>query len=202
MTTKIVISLVCGVLAAAHLLWPGIKPDATTLVLLVLGLMPWLTSVIKSIELPGGFKIDLQEVKAATEKVAGVGAPTPRTLAAATDQDSSLRLLNAVASSNPSLALVGLRIEIEKRLVAIAERSDLAIQQRPGGSVLRALTQKEILKGDVAAGLSELIALGNRAAHGASVEPSAAEWALSAAPAVLAVLDKTLLSGDRNAPVG
>lgn len=40
----------------------------TTLVLLVVAILPWLAGAIRSVELPGVIKIELRDVKAATEK--------------------------------------------------------------------------------------------------------------------------------------
>ena len=54
---KYTISLLALVIALAHLIWPDIRIDAITVTLLVVAVLPWLSSVFKSIELPGGLKI-------------------------------------------------------------------------------------------------------------------------------------------------
>jgi hypothetical protein len=46
-----------------HLIWPGLYIDAITVTLLFVGLAPWLSSVFKSLEFPGGWKIEFQEIK-------------------------------------------------------------------------------------------------------------------------------------------
>src|SRR5882672_10653419 len=69
MKIKILISLICIAGLAVHLTWPAFKIDLITLILVIVGVLPWTASIIKSLELPGGFKIELQDVKAATDKV-------------------------------------------------------------------------------------------------------------------------------------
>lgn len=64
-----IITVICFLLFAAHLVWPRLSLDVTSTILLIVALLPWLAPVIKSIELPGGFKIEVQDLKAATEKV-------------------------------------------------------------------------------------------------------------------------------------
>ena len=42
---------------AAHLIWPALKIDAITVLLLVVALLPWLGGLLESLELPGGYKL-------------------------------------------------------------------------------------------------------------------------------------------------
>src|SRR5207249_11615303 len=63
------ITVVALFLALAHLLFPSIKIDFVVLVLLLLAALPWLAPLVKSVELPGGLKIELQDVKEAAEVV-------------------------------------------------------------------------------------------------------------------------------------
>jgi len=187
MKTKIAISTVCVILGAAHLIWPDVKVDMATLVLLVVAILPWLAAVIRSVELPGGFKIELQDVKAATEKVtggkaAGAGPAQP-------PMGEDIQFLRDVAGTDPNLALVGLRIEIERRLSQLAELAQIPSTRRSAGVMLRDLIAREQIDRQTAAGLGDLIALGNQAAHGAEVSSNAAAWALDTSPLILEVLD-------------
>jgi hypothetical protein len=70
--------LTCGTLTAgatavavSHAIWPGVKIDGVTLGLIGLAILPWLAPIIKSVELPGIGKIELQEVKAQVEELRG-----------------------------------------------------------------------------------------------------------------------------------
>jgi hypothetical protein len=172
-------------IAATRMLWPDSPIDAITLGLLVVAVLPWLSTLIKSAELPGGFKIEFQDVQAAGAKVTESQAdahtltPTP----APSHIDMSER--------DPNLALVGLRIEIEKRLRALAERHGLDDTPSISRIVLQ-LRDLGVLNDPSVSGLQELVMAGNQAAHGASVDPRAAAWAIDYGPQVLAVLERKL----------
>jgi hypothetical protein len=51
------------VLIVAHLCWPDISIDPITVTLFVIGIVPWLSSIFKSLEFPGGGKLEFQELK-------------------------------------------------------------------------------------------------------------------------------------------
>ncbi|MCZ6528930.1 MAG: hypothetical protein O6949_01180 [Chloroflexi bacterium] len=55
-------------LAAVHLLVPDIKIDAITIALLILAMAPWLAPLLKTIELPGGWKFEFRELKEKVEQ--------------------------------------------------------------------------------------------------------------------------------------
>lgn len=191
-------------LAVVHVLWPSLGIDFVTISLLVVAIIPWILPVLKSLELPGGVKIEFKDVKQATEKVTQVTiqpanathrvTSTEPKLTLQPQTDDSLATLRHIASTDPKLAFVGFRIEVEKRILAIAERAALQAQQRPLTRIVRDLQEREILPGSVASGLSDLIALGNRAAHGADVTPDAVDWLLDIGPSLLGALDDVLNS--------
>lgn len=199
MRTRIFITIAALALAAGHNIWPEIKVDLITLIFIVVAMLPWLASVIKSLELPGGFKIELNDVKAATEKVSSIPSGssantrderTPPSLPEyAEPYEPTIKALREVAQTDPRLALVGLRIELEKRLTQLAETKGIDSTRKSASAIVRALQQKEVMHPEVAVGLSELVALGNSAAHGAQVTPAAADWALESAPLILSILD-------------
>lgn len=181
---KISVTFIALAIAVIRLVWPDLKLDAITLGLLVLALLPWLQSLIKSAEFPGGWKIEFQDVQAAGQQIMGATPP-----ASITDEHQPSYL--SVADTDPNLAIVGLRIEIERRLRTLAQRHDLP-ENKPLITIIRDLSMKRILKGTVAQGLYELIKAGNNAAHGASVEHDAATWAIQSGPTILAYLDNLI----------
>jgi len=62
---KVAFTVVPLALLAAHTRWPDLLPaNSVTLALLVLAVLPWLDSLIKAAELPGGWKIEFRELKA------------------------------------------------------------------------------------------------------------------------------------------
>lgn len=63
------------ILVGVHLYWPNLKIDGITLGLLAFAVLPWLRSIIKSVELPGGLKVELQNY--AQDTVDTAPAPVP-----------------------------------------------------------------------------------------------------------------------------
>ena len=199
MKTKVTILVACIVLAIAHNIWPSVKIDLATMALVVVAIraLPWLAGVIRSIEIPGGFKIELNDVKAATEKVAAGRVAKATSSGMATDRVDRA-LLSEVGERDPNLALVGLRIEIERRLSRLASAIGISSNRRSAGFLLRDLVSREAVDPETAAGLADLIALGNQAAHGADVSRSAASWAIESGPLVLGVLDTLIAESPAN----
>lgn len=60
---RVGITVTALLITLAHLIWPSLNIDAITVTLLFVALAPWLSSVFKSLELPGGWKIEFQEMK-------------------------------------------------------------------------------------------------------------------------------------------
>jgi hypothetical protein len=92
--------------------------------------------------------------------------------------------------TSPELALVGLRIELEKRLRALAELNRIEYWDRKSlGRLVRELGEREVLPQTATGPLLDLVAIGNRAAHGAEVTEDAAKWARGLGPVLLRTLD-------------
>ena len=182
---KVGISSAAGLLIITRLIWPDIKIDAISIGLLIVALIPWLTSLVESMKFPGGWEIKLRDIEEAGKKVtetrpAAEGAELPKFL--------------AVAEQDPNLALVALRIEVENRLRALAEKHSVSsIGQL--SRLIRDLQQKEVLNRPAFNGLQEIVMAGNRAAHGARVEPALADWSFTNGNAILSILDDELKKG-------
>ena len=167
------------------------------------------SGVIKKLELPGGIKIELADVKAAADKVVHgwASAKLPLFTLSATGtttvpkSDTSqtqipikdpIASIREIASTDSNLSLVAFRIEIEKRIREIAESCQIGTNSAPIGKLIRELQNSQILPYDVSTGLMELVALGNRAAHGVEVEPNAADWVLDIGSSIILQLDNIL----------
>lgn len=176
-----------GALAFAfvHLIWPTLTIDLITLILFVVAIIPWLAPIFKSIEFPGGWKIEFQELQKAAQRAeqAGLLSPPPQSTAVA---DYTFQ---RVAEQDPNLALAGLRIEIEKRLVALAEKHGIEARSRGVGQLLRLLSDRGVLGQQERSVLADLTALLNSAVHGATVDRRATEWAIEVGPRLLRALD-------------
>lgn len=183
---KIGFTLVALAIFAARILFPKLNIDAVSLGLLVFAILPWLSPLIKSAEIPGVGKIEFRDVRAAAEKITSGKNVVPMAASPGAEQSYI-----AIADQDPRLALIGLRLDLEKRLRELADRTGVRKNQ-PLISLTRELEKKEILHPSSGAGLRELIFYGNEAAHGAAVGADVATSAVEYGPKVLAFLDAKL----------
>ena len=183
---KAVITIVALGVIALRVYYPDLKIDAVTFGLMVVAILPWLSELIESAKFPGGWEVKFRDVKEAGAKVT-TSSPPPALAAPQPEQPSFI----VVAEHDPNLALVGLRIEIEKRIREFARLHHLD-ERRPLSQLLRECTHRELLPRDTVAGLQELVIAGNEAAHGARVQEGVAEWAVEVGPRILASLDEHL----------
>ena len=184
------------------MLIPSITIDTITLVLIVLAALPWLIENIKEFEIPGVVKITLPDAKAVTDKIEEdrIVLVSPAelklkgyapTVVVSEKPDTTIDILRSVADSDPNLALVGFRIEVEKRITRLAQLNGLSTERRGLHRLIRELSDRKILSSSATGGLLDLVALANRAAHGAEVTRDAAEWVLDVGPSILRQLDVT-----------
>ena len=179
------ITFVALLVALAHLIWPQLTIDAITVILLFIALVPWLAPLFKSLELPGGWKLQFQDFERAQIKAdkAGLLSESIETKA---KKDYSFQL---VAEEDPKLALAGLRIEIENRLTEIAESNGLSGEKAGVGRLLRILSAKNLLSQEQRSVLADMVNLLNAAVHGGDIDNRAAEWALDVGPRLLNTLE-------------
>lgn len=191
--------ITCGglLLLGIHIIWPNFKIDAVSFGLILVAILPWLSSLIESAEFPGGWKIKFRDIQQAGAKIIGSEDSTTTTTTTTTtlppealESESKLTYLEVI-DHDPNLALVGLRIEIEKRIRELADIEELKLNQ-PLPRLLRELQYKSILNHSTFSGLQEIVMAGNQAAHGAKVEPSIADWALTYGPDILLALDRKI----------
>jgi len=182
--TKIAVTAIAAVALVIRFVFPNVTIDGVALGLIVVAVLPWLASLIKAAEFPGGWKIEFQDVADAAERAVGSASAVP----SASKQERSFVVM---ADDDPNLALVKLRIEIERRLRALAARYGL-VASRPLPTVIDDLQGNGYLPAETASGLRDLVILGNRAAHGVPVSPRAAMSAITFAPGILGVLDEKL----------
>jgi len=212
---KFLISFGAIILLLVHMFWPSLGIDLTSIALLIVAVFPFSASLlkqlassgVKSLELPGGIKIELAETKAATDKiirgwanielsgftVKATGAVSePDTTKTTVPTEDPIATIREVSNTDPNLSLVAFRIEIEKRIRKIAESYQLQSHRTSLGKLIRELQNKTILPPEVSGGLMDLVAIGNRAAHGVEVEPGAAEWVLDFGASIILKLDNII----------
>ncbi|KAA3610304.1 MAG: hypothetical protein D8M58_06205 [Calditrichaeota bacterium] len=176
----IIFSILSFVLLVLHLVFPNFKIDTIALSLFILAFLPWILPYLKNLELPGGIKIELRDIKEATEKVTGKLI----TVSGKIEEESSMSanptvispdpmaILLKVAEHDPNLGLIGFRIELEKRILDIAQKNSIE-SRLPLFPLLRSLYKKNIITENVFEGLKTLIDIANHAAHGEKVNEEA-----------------------------
>ena len=163
-TSKIAISIVAILIAIAHVTFPTIAIDATTLILLFVALVPWILPFVKSIDIPGVGSIDLQDAKSATDKVMKTITPPTGSISVTGEKpsvkvtigDTDITNLWTVFEADPNLALVGFRIEIERRLRQITEKAGIEGSRKPLCRLARELEVNRVLPAEVVSGIVEM----------------------------------------------
>lgn len=181
------ITLSVLLLALAHLIWPSLTIDAITLALVVIAIIPWLGPLFKSIKLPGGLEVEYKDLEETTERLESTGL-----LPATPNAPPPTLAFLLVAQEDPNLALAGLRIEIEKRLFALAEKTGGMPRKRGVGGYLLYLRDKGVLTQEQHSVLADMIGLLNSAVHGAEVRKDIAAWAMDVGPKLLTELDRRI----------
>jgi len=184
-----IVTAVALALAFVHLVWPRIAVDAITITLFFIAIVPWLAPIFKSIEFPGGWKVEFRDLQKAAARADSAGLLATAMEAAAQNE----HLFQRVAEQDPNLALAGLRIEIEKRLVSLAQEKGIDARKPGIGTLLRELSEKQVLNSDERSVLMDLVGLLNNAVHGAQVDPRATIWAIDIGPRLLKGLDQKLV---------
>ena len=181
-------SLIAVGAAVAHAFFPEVKIDSTTAALLLIAAAPWLGVYFKSLELPGGVKIQYHDLKAVEAKARDVGLIKSPEATATTTTDRAV--YERIATEDPNLALAGLRIEIERALVLLGASQGITATHGPILWIARELTKDGTLPEGTVSVLTDLLPLLNKAVHGAQVDQRSVEWALGAGAEILAALKK------------
>lgn len=193
---KILISAGAVALIVGHAIWPSLTIDTITLGLLIVALLPWASSFISSAKFPGGWEVKFQDLKQASNKIEAAAQASPAAASSISPSGSfnSAPFSNSVPPAvqvDPNLALVSVRIEIEKRLRALASNNNLQANVSLN-RMLGDLAKKEVLPEQVVGPLRDIIAAGNSAAHGATVEPQVQQWVAESGAEVIGILDNLL----------
>jgi hypothetical protein len=179
---SITISFVSGIFLIFHLLYPTAAIDPITITLFIIAIAPWMGSIFKSIEIPGGIKIDYQELKEISKELKDTGLISEPSKTQ-TYEESTFQSLN------PTLQLANLRIEIEKRIRHLAELQGIIDLNKPLSQVISDLYQKEALSHDELEVLRRLLRVLNSAVHGKEIDEPVFLWAMDKGPQILAGLD-------------
>lgn len=201
---QISVTIGAVLLLVLHLIFPNVKVDAVSVVLLFFVVLPWIIPFLKSFELPGGFKIELQDVVDITQKIKDVKIqpsvpkellPKKVTISEFSGRDEVERL-KIIAKADPNLALAGLRLALERQIRGVSAGEKIANSDRaPLHSLLKELNLKGILPKGSNEGIQATLHLLNKAVHGAKITPEVAEQVVDTVHAHLGTLSYDNLYG-------
>jgi len=187
---QLLISSIAILLAIVHIVLPNLTVDLITVALLIIAIIPWLGSLFRVVELPGGIKVEYQELEKVTESAKRAGLL--KTKSTKSLPMARKPVYQDIALEDPNLALAGLRIEIEKRLIEIANSHNIKTHKTSVGTLSRILKDQKILTDQEYSALSDMIVMLNSAVHGAVVERDAVKWALDTGNQILHALDEKI----------
>jgi uncharacterized protein YecT (DUF1311 family) len=192
--TKIIISIIATLTAIAHLIFPKVSIDIITVILIALAIIPWLETLFKSVELPGGVKLEFQELEKIEKEAKKIGliSSVEVTEKVEVNKNNPKYYFVEIAEKNQELALVSLRIEIEKRLREIATKYSIETQKYSVIKLIDALAQKNILTIQETTVLKDMISTLNHAAHGVEYDERNAQWVIDNGPAIVDSLENRI----------
>ena len=206
--TQFGISIFAGTILLIHLLEPGFAVDAITISLIIIGIIPWLTPLFKSLELPGVLKVEFSEdVKKKVEEGAAESGlistpPAERAGLNVTNEDKrDRRLLERIADEDLRAALSVLRVEIEIALGRLAQLHGIDRQYRGISALLRQLNGEGVLNHAQTSVLMELIRLLNMAVHGGDFSDEDGKWAMDVGCSILDTLEKMVYEAEGTKPI-
>lgn len=188
MIVRILITIIAVGFIFVHLLYPDLKVDSITMILFLFAIIPWITHIFETLELPGGWKFTFRKLEATGKKAEQLGMISNEIA----KNDENKYSFQVVGSNDPNLALAGLRIEIEKRLKILAERNDIGTNMQGIGRLLQILSNRNIIGQEERSLLADMIGLLNEAVHGAKMDYRAYSWAMDFGPRILKALDEKI----------
>lgn len=146
--------------------------DTISLILVAIILLSPFIAAIRRIKI-GEFEaeIDSEEVKKVTEEVSSSLPEAPQDTQPPSDEPIAIQAIRELAKTDRVIALAKLRIEIETTLRKLLIRSGTR-QDRKTYSLIqitRDLAVREVFSRDLAASISDVISLCNRAIHGETI---------------------------------
>ena len=190
---KWTISVIAIILTVVHIIFPKLNIDLITVFLLALAIIPWLESLFKSVELPGGLKFEFQDLERIELEAKEAGLLNNEISEKEEGYNYDYPFIE-LAKTNQSLALVSLRIEIEKRLRLIAEKFSIDANRNSMSRILKILSQKGILSPQEDSTIRDMIYTLNQAAHGVDFDERTAEWIIDNGPQIVYSLDSKINS--------
>lgn len=183
------ISLLCISLIIIHAIFPQFSIDSTTIALIIILIFPWLLPYIKTAKLPGGFEISTREIQQLEEVTARSAIGTIFVAMRPPTRRRPPSTYFTLFKTDPNLALASLRLDIERKLRAIAKKRQMDVRRLPLWQVLKVLHDREIIGPSEFESLKMIIKICNKAVHTEKVDPDLALRVLDIGELALRYLD-------------
>jgi hypothetical protein len=192
LTLKIIITITAVGLATVHIIYPKINIDYITVILMGMALIPWVEPLFKSVGLPGGINFRFQDLEILETEAEEAGL-----ISLDNYNNESVTLTPKydfieIADKNPELAILSLRIEIEKKLRQLATFNNITTANLSANGILEQLEQKKILNQNESTVLKKMLPLLNRAAHKTVNDKRLSNWVLEKGPSIINNLEKKI----------
>lgn len=172
----------CFLAVAAYDTW---LDELTVIAATFIGLaaLPWLLDLFDKITLPGGVEIELARVRKVLDS---------QDIRPTKSDTEPLEFI----PEDPNLALVALRIELEKRLRSMysTKNEKSAARSQSIYSIVSHLVSEDLLDRELGEAIRDMLPSMNRAAHGEEVPESIRSWVVANGPRLLAALDQVNVS--------
>lgn len=178
------ITVCCITFILLHIFFPKIGIDAITLTLLTLSFIPWLAPLFKSLELPGGWKFEFQELERVKKEAEKVGLISEKT------KTEKYQFIE-ISKDYPNLALAGLRMELEKSLKNLAIRKGVNMERKQGLTrTIRELSRTCVLSEEEVVVLLDMAGTLNQGVHGLDLDERTVNWVMEVGPKILKAIEE------------
>src|SRR5690348_3395669 len=144
---QVSVSTIAILVALVHIIFPKVSIDAITVSLLVVAVVPWLAPLFKSLQLPGGLKVEFQDLEKVSEQAIQADLITKENIKQTYNNQTSNEEYSFVkiAEADQGLALTGLRIEIEKTLRVLARHYGFEDKNATISRIIQNLAYNDII---------------------------------------------------------
>lgn len=181
-----IITTTAVVLIIVHILFPHLAIDSTSLGLIVIAITPWLSPLFKSLEFPGGLKVEYQDLEKTEKQIQKAGL-----LPKSSVKKMIKKEFLPSTMEDPNLALAWLRIEVEKRLRELAQKKGLSNEHNIH-DLLFMLYANDVINDEEREALVDVTAILNKSMQGVEVEPTVTDWTIEVGPRLLKGLENKL----------
>jgi len=196
---SMVLAAVISVFLIAHLFYPGLTIDTTTIGLLGLLVVVCILPFAKSITLPGGSGITFERKVARAQRAVNAAIPEKERAEIATKKPTIVKPQDMtwrdLMQSDVNLGLAGLRIEIEKKLGLLAKKNGIDLTRATISEMVRRMVTTGVLLRNEEQAIQSVVSVLNAAVHGQKIPDDAVGLASDLGESILRILDAKLEAG-------